>query len=201
MKKILPVFSYIFHPLFISVFAALLYFFFSNRYFIYQDIYLILIQILIVTILIPVSIYYFLLSLGKVNSIMLNDKSQRRIPLAIHALLLLILIKKSITIDSIPELYYYFLGSLISTVVALFLIILGYKASLHMVGMSALTIFAIGISIHSQVRLVEVISLLTLCTGIVATSRLEMKAHDYTELTLGFLTGILPQIGLWYFWL
>ncbi len=132
---------------------------------------------------------------------MLNDKSQRRIPLAIHALLLLILIKKSITIDSIPELYYYFLGSLISTVVALFLIILGYKASLHMVGMSALTIFAIGISIHSQVRLVEVISLLTLCTGIVATSRLEMKAHDYTELTLGFLTGILPQIGLWYFWL
>jgi len=37
--------------------------------------------------------------------------------------------------------------------------------------------------------------------GLVASSRLMMKAHSNKELLIGFLCGIIPQIGLLYVWL
>ncbi len=201
MNKILPLFSYIFHPLFISVYAVLIFSFFGDNYFENQEIYLVIIQITIITIFIPISFYYLLLTLGKVDSIMLADKAQRKFPLLIHAILLFILIKKSITIDGFFELYFFFLGSLISTVLALVMVFAGYKASLHMIGMTALSVFTIGLSLHFQVRLLFLILPLLLCCGLVASSRLQMKAHNNFELFLGSCIGILPQIGVMYFWL
>lgn len=200
-KKILPLFSYILHPLFISVYAVLIFFLFGDHYFLYPDIYLVIIQIVIITIFIPITFYYLLLSMGKVDSIMLAKRNQRIIPLVIHAILLYILIKKSITVDLFTELHFFFLGSLISTFLALIMIYFKQKVSLHMIGIMALTIFTIGISLHFQVRLIVLIVSLILCNGLVASSRLEMKAHTYTELFLGSLIGIVPQVGLFYFWL
>ena len=200
MKKVLPLFSYLFHPLFISIYAVLLFFYFGESYFEYQQIYLVLIQIVIVTIFIPLTFYYLLLSYGKVDSIMLDKKSQRKIPLLIHAVLLYVLITKSITVDNLNELHYFFLGSLISTIVALLLIYVGVKASLHLIGTTALTVFVIGISLHFQVRMLLIIVILLLLNGVVASSRLIMKAHTNNELFIGSLVGIIPQSILFYFW-
>lgn len=201
MKKILSFFSYIFHPLFISAYGALFYFYFGERFFMYQQVYLIIIQILLVTVLIPSFVYYLILSLSKASSLVNTDLTQRKIPLLIHSLLLFILIEKSITIDTIPELYYFFTGCLISTIIALLLIILKYKASLHIMGITTLTLFVIGISIHTQTRLTGIIALLVFCIGMIASSRLSLKGHRYQELILGAVAGIIPQVALWYFWL
>jgi hypothetical protein len=201
LKKILPLFSYLFHPLFISVYAVLIFFFFGKTYFEYPEIYLIIIQIVIITIFIPITFYYLLLTLGKVDSIMLANKAERKIPLLIHAILLSILIQKSITILVCAELYFFFLGSLISTVLALLVLFVGYKASLHMIGMTALSVFAIAVSLHFETRMIFIIVFLLIATGFVATSRLEMKAHTFKELILGSAIGFLPQLLLLYFWL
>ena len=200
VKKILPLFSYFFHPLFISIYAVLLFFYFGESYFQYPQIYLVIIQIVIVTIFIPLTFYYLLLSYGKVDSIMLDKKSQRKIPLLIHAILLFVLISKSITVDNLIELHYFFLGSLISTIIAFLLIYKGIKASLHLIGMTALTVFAIGISLHFQIRMLLLIVVLLLLNGFVASSRLIMKAHTNNELFIGSLVGIIPQAILFYFW-
>ncbi len=120
MKKILPFFSYLFHPIFIPVYGTLFYFLFDENYFDGQQKLLILLQIGIITIFIPISFYFLLKSFGKVDSMMVSDLSQRKIPLIIQIGLLFTLIQKSITLDQIPELYYYFLGGLISTFLALF---------------------------------------------------------------------------------
>ncbi|HRZ31251.1 MAG TPA: hypothetical protein P5188_02985, partial [Flavobacterium sp.] len=62
MKKILPIFSYLFHPLFISVYASLLYFILFRDFYVLQEMYLFMIQIVIITVLIPISLFYLLLS-------------------------------------------------------------------------------------------------------------------------------------------
>ena len=201
LRKILPAFSYIFHPLFISVYAVLLFFFFGKHNYNYQEVYLVIIQIVIITIFIPVTVYYLLLSLGRVDSIMLAHKNQRRLPLLFHAILLLILIRKSITIDYFPILYFFFLASFISTFWAFVFLFTRFKVSLHQLAIASFTVFAIGISLHYNVRMVGIVVPLILCNGIVASSRLEMKAHTSTELILGGLIGAIPQIGLMYFWL
>lgn len=201
MKKILSFFSYVFHPMFISVYAVLLYFFLTDRYHSYQELFLIMVQIIILTILIPISMFYFLMTLGKANSLMLSEITQRKIPLAINAFLLYILITQSIREEVIPELYFFFFGALASTIITFLLIFVNLKASIHMIGISSITVFIIGFSLHTQVNHIYLVATFLLLTGIVATSRLSMKAHDGKELIAGFLVGVLPQIGLLSFWL
>ncbi len=201
MKKILPFFSYLYHPLFIPVYGTLFYFLFDENYLDAQQKQLVLLQIAIITVLIPISFYFLLKSFGKVDSVMVSDLSQRKIPLMIQIGLLLMLIQKSITIDNFEELYFFFLGGVISAFLALLFLFLKTKISIHMIGISALTSFVVGLSLHNQINIVNTIAFLLLMNGVVAASRLEMKAHDYKELYLGFFVGLLPQAALLYFWL
>lgn len=201
MKKILPLFSYIFHPLFASAYGALSFFLFTKSYYAPQEMYLFMIQILIITILIPISLFYLLLTLGKIDSIMAPVLAQRKLPLFIQILLLLVLVQKSGTIDRFYELFFFFVGAIVSTFLALVLLFLKKKASLHQLSISSLTCFVIGLSVFNEVNLIYSIALLVLCNGFVASSRLVLKAHTMNELFLGFICGVLPQIALWYFWL
>ena len=201
MQKFIHSFSYTFHPLFIPVYATLFYFFVAQNYFYKHEIFLIFIQVLILTILLPVSLFYLLKSLGLIQSKILLDKKERRLPLTFYALLLFMLIKYSFATFVIPELYYYFLGTLISTMLALLLVLFGHKASLHMMAVATLTVFVVSVSAYYHTSFSYVVAALIVCGGFVASARLQAKAHSFSELALGTLLGILPQVCLWYVWL
>lgn len=201
MKKILPFFSYLFHPIFIPVMATLFYLFFYDSYFVNQEKYFIVLQILIITVFLPILFFFLLRATGKVDSVMVSEVSQRKIPLVIQCFLIILLLRKSIPLARYPELHFFFLGVLLSTLQALGFLFFKIKASLHMVGISALTVFVIGLSIHNQIYAINWIAFLILMNGFVASSRLEMKAHTTTELIIGFLLGSIPQLLLFYFWL
>lgn len=200
MKKFLALFSYIFHPLFVPVYATLFYFVVANSFFYEHEIYLAFVQVLILTVLLPMSIFYLLRSLGKMKSKLPNAK-ERRLPLAIYALLILFLIKYSLSIVVIPELYYYFTGVLISTVITLALVLGNFSPSLHTMATASLVLFVIGISSYYHITYLYLIALLVVCTGIVGSSRMAVRSHSLSEVLLGALIGIVPQVGLWFIWL
>lgn len=201
LKKILPFFSYVFHPIFIPMYAALLYFFLNDSYYTNPEKYFAIFQIVLITIVLPILVFFVLRATGQVNSIMVADISQRKIPLVIQCFLTILLLRKSITLEHFPEFHFFFLGGLLSTIAALILLFFKTKASLHMVAISAFTVFAIGLSIHNQNQDLIMIAFLVLMNGFVASSRLELKAHTPKELVIGFLLGTLPQLFLSYFWL
>lgn len=132
---------------------------------------------------------------------MVSELSQRKLPLIMQIILIFILIKKGITNERIPELFFYFLGGLFSTIIALIFLFFKIKASIHMLGISSLLFFVVGLSVHNQSNMIYSISFFILITGFIASSRLVMKAHTNTELVLGFMAGIIPQMVLWHFWL
>ncbi|MCC9018060.1 hypothetical protein [Flavobacterium lipolyticum] len=201
MKRILPIFSYIFHPIFISMYATLFYLFFKHDLFSTQEKYYVLLQILIITILVPILFYLLLRSTGRVNSIMIHETSQRKIPLILQCFLYILLVKRSIVISRYPELHFFFLGALFSTILALIYSLFKIKASLHMMALSGFTIFVIGLNTHLQLQNPYWSAFLILMTGIVASSRLEMEAHSPNELVIGTFIGILPQLLFLYLWL
>ncbi|WP_243392596.1 hypothetical protein, partial [Flavobacterium hibernum] len=201
LKRLLPLFSYILHPIFISMYATLFYLFCKNDIFSNQEKYYVLFQILIITILVPILFFLLLRSTGNVNSVMLPDVSQRRIPLVLQCFLYILLVKRSIIISRYPELHFFFLGALFSTILALICSLFKIKVSLHMLAISGLTIFVIGMNIHLQMQNPYWAAFLILMTGIVASSRLEMEAHTPKELFLGLLIGILPQLLFLFLWL
>ena len=151
--------------------------------------------------LIPVLFYYLLRAAGKVDSIMVATIGQRKIPLVIQSFLFILLVRKSVTIEQYPELHFFFLAGLLSIVLALVFLFFKIKASLHMITISALTVFVIGLSIHTQTQYLYLITFLVLMNGVVAASRIDMKAHTNNELVIGFFLGMLPQFLLMQLWL
>ncbi|MCP2026696.1 membrane-associated HD superfamily phosphohydrolase [Flavobacterium sp. HSC-32F16] len=201
MKKILPLFSYILHPIFISMYATLLYLYCKDDIFTTQEKYFVLFQILVITIVVPVLFFMLLRSTGHVKSMMLPETSQRLIPLLLQCFLYILLVKRSIVIMRYPELHFFFLGALFTTILALVLSLFKIKASLHMAAISGFSIFAIGLNIHLQLHNPYWGALLILLSGIVASSRLEMNAHTPKELLIGLLIGVIPQLLFLYLWL
>lgn len=201
MKKILPFFSYCFHPIFIPLFGTFFYVLFDNTYLVLPQYLILFLQIIIVTILLPIAFFYLLRTFGKIENVMLSDISQRKIPLLLQAMLFAVLIEKSITIDRFPSLYFFFIGGLLSTLFAFLLLYAKIKASIHMIGISSLTAFIIGLSIHNQINTINTVAFFIIINGLVGSSRLVMKAHSNKELLIGFLCGMIPQTALLYYWL
>lgn len=201
MKKILPFFSYFFHPIFIPLLGTLFYVLLDGLYFTLPQYLILFLQIIIITILLPIAFFYLLKTLGKIDSIMLSDVSQRKIPLLLQILLFVILTQKSITLERFPTLYFFFVGGMLSTIFAFFLLYGKIKASIHMIGISSLTVFIIGLSIHNQINTINTVTFFVIVNGLVASSRLEMNAHTNRELFIGFLCGVIPQSLLLLLWL
>lgn len=201
MKKILPIFSYIFHPLFTPVQACFFYFLFHNADYSVNEIKMLFLQISVITILIPILLYYSLRYVGKIDSIMIADLEQRKIPLVFQIFLLILLLRKSIPLAQFFELHFFFLGALFSTLIAVGLLFIKFKVSLHMLAISALTVFVFGLNIHLQMGNIYIVPFLLLMNGFVASSRLVMKAHTPNEIIIGVLVGSIPQSIFLFLWL
>lgn len=201
LKKTLPFFSYLFHPIFIPVFAALYYFIINHSKYTNFEKYFVVLQIVIITIVLPILFFLLLHKMGKINSVLAVEIEQRKIPLVIQCFLIIFLVRKSVPLENYPELHFFFLGGLLSALVALILLFFKIKASLHMIAISALTVFVVGLSLQLQIQNIVGFTVMVLLNSLVASSRLKMKAHSIKELIIGFILGIVPQVALWFLWL
>lgn len=185
--------------MFVPIFGALLYFFeFQNSYLIDEK-RTALLQIVLVTIILPLLVFFVLRATGLVSSIMVATISERKIPLIIQCFLMVFLVQKCITITSFPILHFFFLGGLLSAILALIGLFFNSKASLHMIGICALTTFVMGLFLQKEQYLWSIFFVIT--SVFVALSRLYLKAHNSKEINAGLLIGVLPQVFLMPFWL
>lgn len=183
------------------MYATLFYLFYKQDMFTNQEKYFVVFQILIIMIIVPILFFLLLRTTGNVKSVMIHETSQRIIPLILQCFLLILLVKRSIVVTRYPELHFFFLGGLFSTIFALIYSLFKIKASLHMMAISGFAVFVIGLNMHLQLHNPYWPALLLLLTGIVASSRLEMEAHTYKELFIGLAIGVVPQILFLYLWL
>ena len=196
MNYFLRVFSYIFHPLFMPLLGTVIYFEITPKFIPDSFLYAKLMAITILTVVVPILFYFMLRNLGRIDNIFIDNVQQRRVPLLFQIVLtglVLIIVVKGY---EFPELYYFFLGILSSAAIAFVAAALKYKMSLHMIGITGVLFFVIGLSIFYNSNLLTVIALLCFAVGAVASSRLQENAHSMTELCAGFLAGGLPQLGI-----
>ncbi len=201
MKLLIKSFSYIFHPLLMPLLGALIYFDITPKFVPKPFMYAKLMAIVILTIFVPIMFYYLLRNLGMVDSIALPDVKQRRIPLFFQVVFTIIIVELIVNGYEFPELYFFFIGILITATVSFVLALAKYKMSLHMAGLSGLLFFVIGMSIHYTSNLLLLVAILFFALGAAATSRISEKAHSGYELLVGMALGLLPQVALFVFWL
>lgn len=201
MNLFLKAASYIFHPLFMPLLGAVLYFRVTPRYLEPELIYANLLAIAILTIFIPLVIFFLLKNLNVVATIYLKNVKERKFPLMIQCILFLLILKMVFDPYENPELYYYFVGMLFSAFSALVMVLFNVKVSLHQMGVAGVVLFLVGLSAHFKINLLLTISFFLFVNGWVASSRLNSNAHTYPELGIGFLLGAIPQLILFNLWL
>ena len=201
MNNFLKSISFIFHPLIIPLLGVVFYFTKSPKYISVEIIQAKLISLFILTIVLPILLYFLLKTLGQAKSIYLETTKERIFPLIVNCIVVLLVLNRILTANQIIELYYFFVGILISTLACLFLVFMRFKASIHMTSIAGLFMFFIALSIHFSININGTLAIMFILTGAIATSRLHLKAHTETELIIGFFIGFIPQLILLKYWL
>lgn len=201
MGKILKYASYIFHPLFMPFFGVAIYYCYTSKFYELGYVQNRLLQLFILTVIIPLLLFRVLKKLNLVSSIMAESVNERKLPYLIGTLLNLYIAQFVFKSSSEPELHYFFAGITYTSIALLILSLIKYKASLHMAGIGGLTMFTFALSIHFQTDMIIIIGLLFLLNGLIASSRLFLKAHTNAELIIGAIMGLLPQFTMMIYWL
>lgn len=199
MNFLLRLGSYIFHPLLLPIFGWTLYIIIQPIYrweilvtLSYRD-------ILLFTLILPALIWCYLKLRKRISNWDVTETKERTIPLLLYAVSLgcLILLGK---LDYMLPLKTFIYGIVSSVLIALLLVILKVKASLHQMAISSLLVFVFCLSIYFQLNLLHYLIILILANGWVASSRLYLERHTPTELFLGFIIGTTPQFYLVSYW-
>jgi hypothetical protein len=141
------------------------------------------------TMVLPVIGVFLLLKLKVINSIEMNHRSERTVPLLISSISFMALLYyiKSV---GLPPIFLYVLYSATFAMLAGLLINLVYKISLHTLGWGAVAATLTSVSLRIGIPLLLFIITAILICGIAGFARLKQNAHNPTQVYLGFVAGV-----------
>jgi len=200
-KTIAKIFSYVFHPLIIPTLGMMI-IFNSNSYVNFAIPYdlkrAVIILVGLSTFVIPTLATLLLQNRGYIKSVEMETTKERILPYGFTIIFYFFTIYMMLKAPIPPIIFNFMIGALVSVILA-FIINLRWKISAHMIGMGGLTGALIAISFLLSVNLIPFIALAILISGIVASSRLILNAHDPLQLVGGFILGIICQVFSIYF--
>lgn len=199
--KISKFISYFFHPINFSIIGALLYFLFVPKYIYKPQEYLSLSIIFIGTYIFPLILVFLMKRTGMIQTYHMSIIEERKFPI-----LLLLAISFFIgnwlyesTIVNLLALSYFGYGlCLIFIYIALYF---KQKISLHTAAIGGLIGFLIYFSYYYKINLIYLLAPLFLLSGMIATARLKLKAHTFSEVLVGFCIGLITQFIVYFFYI
>jgi len=185
--------SAILHPVVMPTIGVLLYFIFSDFRFSRQQKLTLLAIIFIATYAIPILLLIILKAIGSIKSFNADTIEERKVPL-LFMIILFFFIGKTLNETHVTrEISFLFYGTSIALCLTYFIFITKIKTSLHLLSMgSALGFFLLFQQLHTA-NILPLIIILIIFSGILASARLNLKAHTPKEVYLGFFIGILCQ--------
>lgn len=191
--------SVILHPIVVPTISVMLYFLLIPNTFISEQKLNILSLIFIATYLIPLLVLVVFKKLKIIETYHPESLHERKLPLALMVTLFYILgntLNNIINLRDVSALFY-------ATSIGLFIVyILFYfkiKASMHLFSIGILIGFFMILSNRYTQSFIIAISILFLIAGLLGSARLYLKAHNTKEIYIGFFTGILSSITMYFF--
>ena len=187
--------SYFFHPINFPIIGTLIYFLFVPKFIFKPQEHTILLFILTATYVLPVVLLFFFKRLKFITSYHMPTLDERKFPILFFTFLTLIIANwlfKTTIVDLLGVLFLgYAAGFAISYVFLFFKI----KLSLHTAAIGGIIGFLIYFSLSYEINLILLLIVLFIISGLIATSRIYLKAHSPLEVFLGFIIGLLTQIS------
>jgi membrane-associated phospholipid phosphatase len=188
--------STILHPIVLPTLGVFLYFVFVSQSFEKRLQLIVLGLVFALTYVVPVLLLLFLRNFGFIKDFQVSTIKERRFPVIFMIFLLYFLGNTIIQIPTIRNLGILFYGTSLSLTCIYLLFSVKLKSSLHLVSMGNMIGFFLIMTNINSLSMLPIIILLILLSGILASSRLYLKAHTPVELLIGFSLGIVCQFIL-----
>lgn len=185
--------SVILHPIVIPTIGVLLFLSITPNEIIKERQYLLISIVFFATYIIPLISLIILKSLGVIKSFQVESINERKIPLFIMLLIFYFLGKSLINIPDFTELGILFYGTNVSLAIIYLLFSFQVKASLHIMSLSSALGFFLLYGNLQSISILPIAVILIILTGVLASSRLHLKAHNQKEIYIGFFIGLLGQ--------
>jgi len=186
--------SLIFHPLLFSFIGTFLYLFLSPKHFIKKQEYIILIVIFVLTYIFPIFLLLFLKKMNFIKDYYLKSIEERKFPILFFIVLSFLIGKILLKLQIVDLLAFSFYGVALALFITYLLFGLNIKSSLHTLGIGGIVGLVIIISFEYQLNFNFLIAILFVLSGLIAVSRIKLKAHLNKEVYIGFLIGIMAQL-------
>ena len=188
--------SYIVHPIVIPIIGTIIYFIILPKHTPKQMELLVISSVFIGTYVIPILFLLTLKSSKVIANLQLENIQERKFPVMFFISILILISTLLKKVPSIMELSLFFYGMTLALVIVYLLLYVKFKASFHMIGISGLIGFFICFSYQFQVNLLLLIAFLLILAGVIATSRLNLKAHSLKEIYWGAFIGIFSEFAV-----
>ena len=194
--KLYKFISTILHPTVLPTVGAFLYFIFVTQTFEKELQLIVLGLIFVLTYIVPILLLFFLKNFGFIKDFQVSSIKERRVPVIFMILILYFLGNTIIQIPMIRNLGILFYGTSLSLICIYILFSIKLKSSLHLVSMGNMLGFFLIMTNVNNLSILFIILLLIFLSGILASSRLYLKAHTPIELLIGFFLGFISQFLL-----
>lgn len=192
-----------FHPVFLPFYVVLLAFVLQPAQLMFLSAPVqahVLLQVLVLATLLPLAAVWLFVRLGRMQTVMADQREERNLPYLVQALCLASLIF-SFKHNILPQLLIDLVVGALVAVLSAWFINRRWKISAHNVGMGGLVGFLWAMHQNVGDDPLPLFCTAIILSGLVGTARLYLQAHSpaqvYTGFLLGFASMVLVLLGYW----
>jgi len=203
LKTLANIFSVLLHPMLMPTYGLLL-LFFGVEGIIYDYMtpeplkWRLIIILFVFTFVFPSINIYLLYRFKRVSDLTLSLSHERTYPYLVTALFYFGLFYLLWDVNLWPEIKLFIGGAGVAILITALINPLT-KISAHMVGIGGLTGMLVAVSYMTRFEMTLWVALVIVAAGISGASRLFLQAHTAAQVYLGFVVGLLVQVGMVYF--
>ncbi|MCG1035390.1 hypothetical protein [Polaribacter sargassicola] len=190
--------SIILHPILVPTIGVFLYFLLIKNNFKSDQKITVIALIFGTTYFIPLIILILFKRIKLIKSFKAETIKERKIPIFLMILLFYLLGNTLINIVNLSDLGLLFFSTTLGLVIVYLLFIFNLKTSLHLLslGISTGFFFVLNLIYNQNFTIIIIVSIIL--SGLLASSRLYLKAHTPTEVYTGYIIGFLCPIATFY---
>ena len=190
--------SAIIHPIVIPTIGVMIYFLFVPTTYMSAQKFTVLSAVFVITYLIPLFTLLVFKKLKLIDSYKTETIKERRLPVLLMVILFYFLANTLNSTLILKDLTLLFYSSSLGLLIIYILFYFKFKMSIHLFSLGISTGFFLVLSeIYSQSFLLVIIILIFL-SGLVASARLHLKAHNKLEVYSGFFVGIIAVFATYF---
>ena len=190
--------SVLLHPIVLPTIGVILYFLMIPHSIKNEQRFFIIGFVFTTTYLVSLGILIVLKGLKLIHSFKVQTIKERKIPLFLMIFLFTVLGNILLRTAVFRDFGMLFYGTSFGLILVYLFSIFKIKVSLHLLSMGSMVGFFIIMGMEYMTPLTHILLILILFSGLLASSRLHLKAHTPKEVYLGFFFGMITQTAVYY---